>query len=283
MRVLFGLSTLSIVFMVLMLGTAIVEYQEQPQNYSWIDANGEFKTTSYDVTVSYNLHTPLDELNGYSLNEVFNENLEFTRENMIYYYGGTNEIVVNYNDYIELSHDGNGSYYHFVPVHDPIYTADYYMFIKVQSDYDVEVRFEIRGDTMKRLYIDLDNNDNIVESSDILTLTYFLNGYFRIFSYDNNTSFKIYDAIAINLTDLGINQTAEEMDYWYSEYQRLQENRIEDLKFLGGEVVSQWTTFNNDYLQPTLDVIALYVKWLTNPAGVFIDLLEDINIIDTIG
>ena len=74
MKKLIGMTTVMIVFLVLMLGPSVEVYRENPQDYSWIDVNGEFKTSSYDITVSYNLDTPLDELNGYSLKEVFFDN-----------------------------------------------------------------------------------------------------------------------------------------------------------------------------------------------------------------
>ena len=87
----------------------------------------------------------------------------------------------------------------------------------------------------------------------------------------------------INLTDLGINQTKEEMDYWYSKYQSLQENELENYKLLGGEVESQWTRFNTEYLQPILNITALYIDLLIDPLGFVSDLFENIVIIPTIG
>ena len=94
--------------------------------------------------------------------------------------------------------------------------------------------------------------------------------------------------VGINLTDLGINQTKNEMDYWYSEYQNLsQGNIIENYKVLGGEVETAWTEFNVEYLQPILNITALYIDLLIDPLGfvsdILGDILDDIVIIPTIG
>ena len=285
MRALFGLSTLTIVFMVLMLGTAIEEYQEQPQKYSWIDANGEFKINSYDFNVTYNLDTPLDVFNGNSLNEVFYDNNFFRLNSPTNIYGiqDTNTSYLHHQYIVNTPHGASRVEWNILNSN---LNDNYFIRFELQSEFDLDNNVLNASIFAYKDFQDYQSNDREIYY-DLVSVVFPSTNKIRKY---NSTSFlsqydviNYYNMYLINLTDLGINQTKEEMEFWYSEYQRLQENRIEDMKFLGGEVTSQWTTFNNEYLQPTLDVIALYVKWLTNPAGVFIDLLEDITIIDTIG
>lgn len=280
MRGLLGLSTLMIVFLVLLLGSAIEEYQEQPQNYSWIDANGEFKTSSYDLTVSYNLDTPIDDLNGYSLRKVFeDERAEVTGYGA--YISFVNGKYVLDQPYTTTNLFSHVRYYNMYPLNA---NDDIYIYLDHNETISLNWYFQSNSPYQQLGYNDFNTIDNrsviYTRTTTMTSLSYIL---LTFYSNIPNLYYEFNDIVVVNLTHLGINQTKDEMDFWYSEYQRLQENRVEDMKYLGGEITSQWTTFNNDYLQPTLDAIALYVKWLTNPAGVLTDLLENIIIVDTIG
>jgi hypothetical protein len=280
MKQLIGMTTVTIVFLVLMLGPSVEAYRESPQDYSWVDVNGEFKENSYDVIVSYNLDTPQDALNGYSLREVFEtyDVVDFDDFNNV------NNAILNLTDnYLEVTHNGSQTYYA-TWKSESVLNGTWYANWELQSDDDLEVRFEMRFSSLIRSdWTDLNNTQDIVYDSYLFNGGYHTNAYIRFLSYDLNTFFKIYNVVLIDLTTLGINQTKDQMDYWYSEYKKLQENKIENYKLLGGEVETQWTEFNTEYLQPILNITGLYIDALIDPLGFFVDLLDNIVIIPTIG
>jgi hypothetical protein len=272
-------TTYMVIFLLLIFGLSAEAYQREPQRYSWLDENGEFKTSTYDVTISYNLDTPLDDLNGYSLKDVFEDedlivNGDFTND----YTGWTCSVTlcqVN-NGILEFTSNNNYANVRQTNIDLPAINDKYY----IRAD----MKASSTGALM-RVYI----------GSQVKHYNYFGNGDWYpvgdVVTSDNNTTYlqlRFYEyissgwqtiyidnVIALNLTDLGIDQTKDEMDYWYSEYQRLQQNRINDMKNLGQYAVSSWTT--------TTEILksigqALNSVYETMPVSWLLDWILDISL-----
>ena len=274
-------TTYMIIFLLLLFGSSINVYQSNPQKYSWLDLNdkGEivgFREETYDVTVSYNLDTPQDDLNGYSLREVFeDENLIINNDfsdGLNNWILTSNPTVTIYDDYVEI-YNSSGSGYARIEQRPNVSVGD-------QTYVTINAKFTGAG------RIQYYNGNNVIlgggtefqqlsalSVSATQTDTYFQIGILA--SVDTLTTIKgsIY---AINITDLGINQTKDEMDYWYSEYQRLQENRIEDMKYLGGLAVSSWV--NVVGILTTLGDVSEAIYDIT-PIGLFFGWLADIDLV----
>ena len=273
-------TTYMIIFLLLLFGSSINVYQSNPQKYSWLDLNdkGEivgFREETYDVTVSYNLDTPQDDLNGYSLREVFeDENLIINNDfsdGLNNWILTSNPTVTIYDDYVEI-YNSSGSGYARIEQRPNVSVGD-------KTYVTINAKFTGAG------RIQYYNGNNVIlgggsEFQQLSALsvastqpdTYFQIGILA--SVDTLTTIK-GSIFAINVTDLGINQTKDEMDFWYSEYQRLQDNRIENVKLLGSEVVSSWYTTTQ-----TLRTIgeAIETIYENTPIAWIIDLFADIGI-----
>jgi len=272
-------TTYIIIFLLLIFGLSAREYQRQPDKYSWLDANGDFKTETYDLTVSYNIDTSLDELNGNSLKEVFED------ENLVI--NGIFEDLDDWNFIGVTSNTVNNNI--LTVVNDGLTIGQRNIYQQFNNTLgDVYIRFDLDVDDIwgwalrQTLWsgtsyywsgnIDSGNYSisQVVNNVAVNNATF----YFVPRTY-NITTFNLSNVYAVNLDDLGINQTKDEMDYWYSEYQRLQENRIEDMKYLGGLAVSSWT--NTVDVLTTIGGVMEDIYKIT-PIGLFFGWLVDIDL-----
>ena len=285
MRALLGLSTLTIVFLVLLLGPAIETYEENPENYTWIDDNGEFISSSY----IRNNDMKIEVLNNKTLNEVFNEGNLFDIDN--YQQNSTFPQRSNVDGVIKHEVVSPNSSSNFIGVVSSVIFSNH---DRLYHNYEVksfEENDRVRHYT--RAYYGPYYSLVVGEWNQITNKNYFtsdtaddrivINQAGGVNGSKTAGEFVYFrNVYIVNITDLGIdnNIDVEVLDFYHDLYVK---NSLNYINNLGGDITSQWTSFNNDYLQPTIDAIALYVKWLTNPAGVFTDLLEDIIIIDTIG
>ena len=281
MKAIINMTTAFLLFLMFLFGWSLVTYQESPEKYQWLDVNGEFKTSSYDVTVSYNLDTSLDELNGNSLNDVFSNN------NLILNGDFTTPVrvstLLSNDDYsLTLTSLSNG----YVSTGN-IFLSDVYYTTIEQRNID-----SVNGSRMANIIVHSTGTRVDFISSSYTSTTYtrfsMLNDYSsltitgvaiaRLYHYGNtlDTSVSFRNVYNVNLTLLGIdNLTVDEMDYWYSEYQRLQENQIENYKELGSTVESSWQ-FLTGYFTTLVEVIDAQVQVILNP---FEALAEGLSII----
>jgi hypothetical protein len=281
MKAIINMTTAFLLLLMFLFGWSLVTYNENPEKYQWLDANGEFKTSSYDVEVSYNLDTPLDDLNGNSLREVFSDNNDYnngiyavgllldieTDEYNIYNVTSTSTSAVHIRPDLSVWNFQGDYIFHNISfrvydtIHTPpsiLYKYRYYTgsWTNVTDVYDEEIQNDYRK------------------------LLYYSNVNFR-FSIRNtglNAKLQVYkdDLVYINMTDLGIqNVTSDVMYYWYSEYQRLQDNQIENYKELGSTVESSWQ-FLTGYFTTLVDILDAQVQVILNP---FEALAEGLSII----
>jgi len=275
---LLNMTTYMVIFFLLLFGSSITLYQSQPERYSWLDSNGDFKTETYDVTVSYNLDTPLNELNGNSLNDVFLDGNDLINGDFSNGYTGwydTSASVSVVNGRAEVTADTQfPRIYQFTmtPYKSYWYRAEveysvngYWNNIpKIRStfnNFDVYSGYAVAGELIVLHGINQLVNENVL----------------RIDIYGSVGDVVYIDnCFGINLTDLGLTDlTSDDMEYWYSEYQRLQENRIEDMKYLGGEVVSSWYTTTQILMQIGDVIETIYDN---SPVSWIIDLFADIGV-----
>lgn len=246
--ILTSMTTYLIIFMLLLFGTSAVHYQNNQENLSWIDANGEFKASSYDLTVSYNLDTPLDELNGNSLNDVFFDNElfvngQFENNTISPSYTSRSSYVLN-APYLDITSNNSANFYQFQQVLSIPASHDIFMISKVENLVGTwRVDVQVFDGSYPVLYngINVKGYGKFTSLNTIqrIMLTFRANN-----SYDP-ASARISNIRIIDLTSLGINQTEDEMYYWYTEYQKLsQGNMLEDLKTLGAMPLASWNTMN---------------------------------------
>ena len=279
-------TTYMVIFFLLIFGSSITLYQSQPERYSWLDSNGEFKTETYDVTVSYNLDTPLDDLNQNSLNQVFKDNnlvLNGDFTNGLTYWDVQFQLqtyILVVNDRLTFNSEGNPF------VGDSLRGQDislptgneYYVTWNASQAHISLTQFDVvfanyasySGISNASRYSSVQGTNSLIRNAGT-------NGIRMFFQVRNNSIINISfdDIYVIDLDALGINQTKDEMDYWYSEYQRLQENRIEDMKYLGGEVVSSWYTTTQILMQIGDVIQTIYDN---SPVAWIIDLFADIGV-----
>ena len=275
-------TTYMVIFFLLIFGSSITEYQKEPDKYSWLDLNdkGEivgFKEETYDVTVSYNLDTPLDELNGYSLREAFEDENEVVNgfgNSVVGWTVTGNAILSSENGRLRLASRTLNYPYAYQMIYVSSGNVIYSRIDAFVGTGEISFRYY---DTWNSLQIWRVNSSVDTSFSFLETMLYSGNGLFSIHNdTTTNYTYTEYDNIIfLNLTDLGINQTKDEMDYWYSEYQRLQENRIEDMKHLGGEVVSSWYTTTQILMQIGDVIETIYDN---SPVSWIIDLFADIGV-----
>jgi hypothetical protein len=269
-------TTYMIIFLLLIFGLSAEAYQREPQRYSWLDENGEFKTSTYDVTVSYNLDTPLDDLNGYSLREVFEEENQSGFTSVIPV-GGT---IIHYDGYFTFTGITGNSIQRFINTG--------FSNLASKTLFTI-IDFKITSLTNTLYYF----NDRYINTSNTIT-NFTVGSYQRFYNYavspswlSTNMSFQFVgdttmqvtadfnNIVVIDLTTLGINQTEEQMKYWYSEYERLQENRINDMKNLGQYAVSSWTT-TTEILKSVGE--ALNSVYETMPVSWLLDWILDLSL-----
>lgn len=260
MKAIINMTTAFLLLLMFLFGWSLVTYNENPEKYQWLDANGEFKTSTYDVEVSYNLDTSQDDLNGYSLKEVFEE------ENYLTFSTGqtyrVTDIVYNGNS-VSYTPTTVGVGFLGITPSLPITSANYYIRFSLNAQVGNTYRFAFGNAYYKTFDLDYQNqvfsyrHDNRVKGN---------RNYFEIWNLDNdqNSFITWFDVYLINLTDLGINQTKDEMDYWYSEYQRLQDNQIENYKELGSTVESSWQ-FLTGYFTTLVDIVGRQLDFILNP------------------
>ena len=274
-------TTYMIIFLLLLFGSSINVYQSDPEKYSWLDLNtdGEiigFKEETYDITVSYNLDTPLDELNGYSLRQLF----EDENQSDLTTYLPVGGSITHYDDFFTFS-GTTGNTIQRVYNHGFTSLGSKIIFTIID--------FKITSLTSTLYYF----NDRYINTSNTVT-SFTVGSYQRFYNYavapswmSSTMSFQFVgdstmqvnadfnNIVVIDLTTLGINQTEEEMIYWFSEYERLQDNRVESLKLLGAEVVSSWYT-TTQTLQTIGEAIETIYK--NTPIAWIIDLFADIGV-----
>jgi len=261
MKAIINMTTAFLLLLMFLFGWSLVTYNESPEKYQWLDANGDFKTETYDLTVSYNLDTPQDDLNGNSLNDVFSDNNlvvngDFSNGTTSWSVtSGTMSVV---NGVMELTNVTNfGRIYQ---TNNAIINNDYYVRGEILYSlsglyyYQPAIRNFVGWDTVAPA-------NQLMILSDVTTFTT-STSFFRIDCYGQIGNVASIDNLyLIDLTALGINQTKNEMDYWYSEYQRLQENQIENYKELGSTVESSWQ-FLVGYFNTLGDIIQGQVNFV---------------------
>lgn len=266
MKAIINMTTAFLLLLMFLFGWSLVTYNENPEKYQWLDANGEFKTSSYDLTVSYNLDTPLDELNGYSLKEVFEEEqlmINNLFDNDLSNWGiQLNASAVVNNGIVELT--ATQRYSAILqqtnpkqPNGDEIFLLAYANL--ANGNQEVYINDGTGQTTVAKSYGDWDYHYGRRTQALGSNKT-------RVVFQDNNVSnwetWYIDYVYLLNLTDLGIeNLTDDEIFYWYSEYQRLQENQIENYKELGVTVESSWQ-FLVGYFNELGDVIQGQVNFV---------------------
>jgi hypothetical protein len=269
-------TTYMIIFLLLIFGLSAQAYQREPQKYSWLDANGEFKTETYDVTVSYNLDTPLNDLNGYSLKEVFEV---YNLQNGYWF---TYNSSINSNDQELFNGLWTSQSLAVFSVVRNFYDGD----IVVGNSYYVNGSIRTISQNVERIQIEKIGLFQVFypvvnqwyDYSFVNTVIQYGDEFRAAVKMSVPTSGivgEITKPLIIDLTALGINQTKDEMDYWYSEYQRLQENRINDMKNLGQYAISSWTT--------TTEILksigqALNSVYETMPVSWLLDWILDISL-----
>ena len=256
-----NLQAFVIVFLFIILGTTINVYSSNNDNLTWIDSNGDFKVNSYDHSM-INLDTDLIELNGLSLNEVFNTgnlmpNYDFS-DSSTSFYSSYNTSIYDHSTGVLIATGNDVSTRAFVYIDNLINTIDTFYL-------SVEKKTEISNNANTRTYAYglysaiLYGNNDWQRYSDYGTLTatstrFFIDDFRNdtLLSTDKTYTDNVY---LINATDLGIdNLTKNEIDEYYDLYVSLQENRIEAYKELGGEPISQWQNLTQ-HLQLVIDAI----------------------------
>jgi len=283
--ILTSFTTYLIIFLLLIFGSSITLYQREPDKYSWLDLNdkGEivgFKEETYDVTITYNLDTPLDDLNGNSLNDVFS--VSSLTPGSWFTYSAT--VTSNQDNIVQWTSTG----YSIFSLLRNLYNGD--ITAGIGDYFYVNGSMRSLSSNVSRLRIEKIGSVYVVKDNPVIDVWYDYS--FKNIAVDTDSeefratallSQAVSGSIAeieipliINMTDLGIdNLTKDQMDYWYSEYQRLQENRIEDMKLLGSEVVSSWYT-TTEILKSIGDAVESVYN--ASPLGLILNWILDIAI-----
>jgi len=274
MKAIINMTTAFLLLLMFLFGWSLVTYNESPEKYQWIDSNGEFKTETYDVTVSYNLDTPIDDLNGYSLREVFYDNNLV--QNPDFLNGVSNWTLLRMASYSVsdnlFSYTPNAQY---GQIEQSVsFTANQWHYswaivkttrTTVNSNRNgISPRYHSGSGEFENLSTKwrYGGQANWVERvTDTATANWLL--------------IEIKSMGRVNLDALGIGADRSTLDYWYSEYQRLQENQIENYKELGSTVESSWQ-FLTGYFTTLVEVIDAQVQVILNP---FEALAEGLSII----
>jgi len=206
-------------------------------------------TGSNDVILT----APLNELNGYSLNEVFNDNNIMPNYN----YLSLNDMLIPLGTSLELVPNGvkasiNDTTNTFGFFHGSfsinIYSTHQYYFI---LDFYEENIFN--GDNINYFFgyegYQVFNFDVGLHSG-IVTPTIDTILYNRIYSQGNDVygDFTIKKHIVIDLTDLDIDLTKEQMDYYYNYYVPLSDNQVYVDVYNDNWSLSTKTTLGNSAL-----------------------------------
>jgi hypothetical protein len=123
-------------------------YNDNQQQLNWIDENGQFIENSYNLSVTITNDTPLDDLNGLTLNDLFNDlnfvpNPDFTTTdlywNLVFLSGGILDGLLQVN--------GNGLNTIFLP----LYYSDVPNVIGERFFY--RTRFNVVGPELKSIML----------------------------------------------------------------------------------------------------------------------------------
>jgi hypothetical protein len=250
----FALSgSIFILFFGLLLGVGTTEYyQDNAQTLQWIDSNGEFIEDSYNLQVTISNQTPLDDLNGLTLNELFIDN-NINNDNWVPFLAN-----ININNDI-LTATSTGTIPSVYQIND--YNVGDYLYMSV----NVNV---LSGNSNIRLIID---NRNIVN------IKLPLNQWTRLSAYTisiNNVAdgwevayrgstiagdqyqFQISDLILLNLSNINLEHlTQQQIDYYFDIWKENQQNRnLDNYYNLGNTVVSNFEGMNDSIFQPALRI-----------------------------
>ena len=288
MKAIINMTTAFLLLLLFLFGFSLVTYNSNPEKYQWLELNAKgelvgFKDGNYNITVSYNLDTPLDDLNGNSLNDVFLNTSETDLQYLInaepHKYSLTEvngvkraTVTISYTPLVLVRHSNFQGQIGDV----------YWSFAKVNRNYtttstNLRVSFQYYSSGFSKIvgaYNGLTEyyGNHTVASGDFNYRIYML-GDAYLGDYVEYLEWK-----TINLTDLGISDlTEDEMYYWYNEYKKLQENKIENYKELGSTVESSWVFLTN-YFTTFVDIIDTQVDLILNPLEVLEDGLSIITV-----
>lgn len=244
-----SLSTYIIVMLIIVLAGTTTFYSENKENLSWLNNDNTFNESSYQLYKSYGLDTPLNDLNGLSLNEVYRD-------------GNLLSLPPNFNDWTSASSGGNTSVLNFYSDYFDVSVPNYHVakfrttfnFVKQNYYY---YNWDVKGDAYSNyLHYYSGSSYKIWSYLNVgwqnLSLKYQNSAgyssiafYFQSVAYNGTTStIDIKNTYILDLTVLNLeNVSKEDLDFYFNEYIDLQDQaNLDTFKELGSIPVSNYST-----------------------------------------
>lgn len=254
--------SIGVLFLVMIMLVGTVEYYEvNSEQLNWINNDGTFNENSYNLQVTLTNDTPLNDLNGLTLNEVFNSN-KFVNGDFT---DGTNGWNVNTFDGVSLNIINDSLQ---ITSTSPGRVWLYQNGLSFNSGDTYYLRFDInitQGTLSLWNYV---GGGSIATNRDFMWSS--ITNYNGIYSKKSNASLNndgffigntatqsinvIYldNFILLNLNDLGIiNLTQQQLDNYFDIWQENKEKRsIETYYGLGDVIVSNYVGFGENVINP---------------------------------
>lgn len=236
-------------------------YNSNAQELKWVDDNGQFIENSYNFQVSITNNTPLDNLNGLTLNEVFDDNNLIV--NSDFSNGLTNWIVgSNVNatiiderlNVIQTGAASSTSANH-IQQQNVYTTSNYndliYIVSQVQS---------VSGTTTFRIaYPTINTTISTTTTQKTFISSLSIGGFGDVlyFGIQGPGEYNIDYIKVFNLTTLGIDLlTQQEMDNYYNLWLENQDKRsLEIYNNLGNIPVTNLENMNSVLFKPAVDIV----------------------------
>jgi hypothetical protein len=247
--VLSGSLGLLFMVMILLVGTTAF-YVENQDDLTWLNSDGTFNENSYNLQITVTNDTPLIDLNGLTLNEVF-EGQAFVFDE--HFNGSLNETLISGGNYAFLNNQylifdtslAVFLYYEFIN------NGNIYLNISGYSDGkgSLNLRFENVNIYPQIFQFSIDNFISIKTNQNTDQL--------RLNRYPNTGISYIDRLFILDLDELGLeNLTKEQLDEYYDIYINNKEKRLMDSFYgLGDVVVSNYQGFGQNIAQPASQIL----------------------------
>jgi hypothetical protein len=247
----FALSgSIFILFFGLLLGVGTTEYyQDNAQTLQWIDSNGQFIEDSYNLQITISNQTPLDDLNGLTLDEVFFDSNLFDITQFSSAVPPTVRATFDriQNDFYYWKRGTDNRWISVSDFQGDLTTSNLYYNIEIDTNLTTNYRIlNNTGLNGSGIYSGISNGD----------INAFITVAFNGLNIPVDAEFGIHiNGLYINLSVLGITSTKEQLDYWYNIWQENNETRnLDNYYNLGNTVVSNFEGMNDSIFQPALRI-----------------------------
>lgn len=274
--------SIGVIFLVMIMLVGTVEYYEVNAEFlNWLNDDGTFNENSYNLQVTLTNDTPLDNLNGLTLNQVFNENNILSNDFYDWqsYDGGINVNPTLINDDIirfEINNGGSG----ITQIVNYTLNTNIYIRFKYYGSQNGIIQYGfIENGVGSRL-----NSTPLLTIEQVFSRIYSINLSLKdfIFGRVNNQGLAyIYlkDYVLLNLDYLNLNNlNQQQLNDYYDLWQQNKEERSIDIYYgLGDVIVSNYVGFGENVINPAsriLDFLTQLIKFGRDPKEIPFDEIQ---------